>query len=134
VILADTGPLVALIDTADEDHAACRAFAPQTNFLLTTWPCLTEAMYILGRKFGFKQQRDLWHQVEIEAVVMHDSSAAEVTRMQQLMTQYQDLPMDLADASLVAAAEALNRTRIFTLDDDFKIYRLQDGRAFDIVP
>ena len=50
------------------------------------------------------------------------------------MTQYQDLPMDLADASLVAAAEALSLPRIFTLDGDFRVYRLSDGRPFEIVP
>ncbi|WP_228021538.1 hypothetical protein [Vasconcelosia minhoensis] len=54
--------------------------------------------------------------------------------MQALMEQYRDLPMDLADASLVAAAEALNQKRIFTLDRDFKICRFKGNQPFDIVP
>jgi predicted nucleic acid-binding protein len=32
------------------------------------------------------------------------------------MEQYADHPMDLADASLVAAAESLGTTRMFTID------------------
>ncbi len=54
--------------------------------------------------------------------------------MRTLMEQYRDTPMDLADASLVATAEALNLTRIFTIDSDFYIYRLFGRDAFEGVP
>jgi hypothetical protein len=50
------------------------------------------------------------------------------------MRQYQDVPMDLADASLVSAAETLNISRIFSLDSDFYIYRLQGKKAFEVIP
>ena len=50
------------------------------------------------------------------------------------MEKYRDTPMDLADASLVATAEVLRLKRIFTLDSDFLIYRLNDQAAFEIVP
>lgn len=42
--------------------------------------------------------------------------------------------MDLADASLVAAAETLGITRVFTLDHHFRVYRLKNAQAFDVVP
>ena len=42
--------------------------------------------------------------------------------MQELMLQYKDTPMDIADAALVSAAESLGYTSIFTLDSDFYIY------------
>ena len=42
--------------------------------------------------------------------------------------------MDLADASLVVAAETLNLGRIFTLDRHFYAYRLADGSALEVVP
>ncbi len=48
--------------------------------------------------------------------------------------QYRDMPMDLADASLVAAAEALGLTRIFTLNSDFQVYRWKGKREFEILP
>ena len=54
--------------------------------------------------------------------------------MRVLMEQYRDLPMDLADASLVAIAEERRLDRIFTLDADFHVYRLPRGRSFTIVP
>jgi hypothetical protein len=46
------------------------------------------------------------------------------------MDEYADHPMDLADASLVVAAEALRVTRVFTLGrSDFSTYRARIGRA-----
>jgi hypothetical protein len=54
--------------------------------------------------------------------------------MPALMEKYRDLPMDLADASLVALAEERTLDRIFTLDRDFRIYRLPRGKPFVLVP
>jgi predicted nucleic acid-binding protein len=42
--------------------------------------------------------------------------------------------MDLADASLVVAAEVLGIYSAMTLDSDFRVYRTRDGKAFDIFP
>ncbi len=50
------------------------------------------------------------------------------------MEKYNDTPMDLADASLVAAAESLNLRYVFTLDTDFRIYRINSSIPFEIVP
>lgn len=135
MILCDAGPLVALIDTADTHHVECTAILPRLSGpLITTWPCLTEAMHLLGRKFGFKQQRDLWHLIELEAIILHSPSVVESQRMRDLMDQYQNIPMDLADASLVAAAEVRGLTRIFTLDTDFRVYRILGSGLFEVVP
>jgi predicted nucleic acid-binding protein len=54
--------------------------------------------------------------------------------METLMRQYRDIPMDLADASLVAMAEVLNKRQIFTLDHDFYIYRLWGNQTFEVIP
>jgi predicted nucleic acid-binding protein len=56
----------------------------------------------------------------------------------ELMELYADHPMDLADASLVVAAEALDTRRIFTIDrDDFETYRVRRGHrhyALEVLP
>lgn len=64
---------------------------------------------------------------------LHEFIANEVDRMAVLMDKYKDQPMDLADASLVAAAERLATRRVFTLDSDFYIYRLSDGSALECI-
>jgi predicted nucleic acid-binding protein len=59
-----------------------------------------------------------------------DSSA--VQRAFELMEQYADHPMDLADASLLVAAEVLSAHRIFTIDrQDFATYRVRRGHRFE---
>jgi hypothetical protein len=59
---------------------------------------------------------------------------SDVARIRELMRKYQDTPMDLADASLVALAERLGVTRVFTLDSDFFVYGTSRGTAFEVVP
>jgi predicted nucleic acid-binding protein len=50
------------------------------------------------------------------------------------MEKYRDAPMDIADATLVAVAEARRLKRVFTLDSDFEIYRYRGRETFEIVP
>ena len=135
VTLCDTGPLVALVDRDDPHHARCVA-ALQTlpaQPLLTTWPCLTEAMYLLGRAGGLPAQDELWGYLADGLVVLHLPGATEWERMRTLMQQYHDAPMDLADASLVTAAERFHLRRIFTLDRHFYAYRIDGQHSFDVI-
>ena len=131
----DTGPLVALIDRKDSHHAACvAALSRLSPPMVTTWPCFTEAMHLLYGTRGHTGQDDLWGYLESGALLIHESSPEERTRMRELMAKYKDTPMDLADASLVAAAETSGVRRIFTIDSDFYVYRTADRRTFEIVP
>jgi predicted nucleic acid-binding protein len=134
--LTDAGALVALLDTDDPYHAACVAAARRlpTGPLLTTWVCFTEAMYLLGTVGGYRYQAALWNLRSTGRLVLHDLTAAEADRMAALMAQYQDTPMDLADASLVVVAESRALRRVFTTDSDFYVYRLADGSALEVVP
>ena len=55
-------------------------------------------------------------------------NSAAIERSFELMEKYADHPMDLADASLLMAAESLNANTIFTLDrHDFETYRIRRG-------
>lgn len=134
--LTDASPLVALINAKDNGHEKCMAALPSLSApLLTTWPAFTEAMYLLFSYGGYPAQKALWSYVEDGVLIFHTLGEVEQARMPQLMEQYRDRPMDLADASLVATAEALGIDRIFTLDSrDFHIYRLNNSGAFEVVP
>ena len=133
--LTDAGPLVALVDADDAAHSSCiAALSHLTKPLLTTWSCFTEAMYLVGSEGGYPAQDELWGYLEDGLVQIHEVSVAEHRRMRVLMRQYRDTPMDLADASLVAAAEVLNVTRIFTIDSDFRVYRIHRKTPFEIIP
>ncbi len=133
--LTDAGPLVALIDADEPDHERCRETLASLSLpLITTWPAFTEAMYLLGRGGGWHGQEPLWRLVLREDLVLAQPSAAANKRSASLMERYADRPMDLADATLVALAEERRLNRIFTLDADFHIYRLNGRRTFEIVP
>jgi predicted nucleic acid-binding protein len=133
-VLVDTGPLVALLDRSDPDHAACQETLGSLNdSMVTVWPVVTEAMYML-RAYG-QAQEALWEMIEMGAVEILPLGVDDVPRMKELMRKYRDLPMDLADAALVRVAERERLRRIFTLDRrDFQIYRPSRIGRFVILP
>ncbi len=135
MILMDTGPIIALLDTDDSNHTACMATAQRLppEPLLTTWPCFTEAMYLLGAVGGYRYQAKLWQLWEAKRLVLYDFTSTELERMPLLMEKYRDTPMDLADASLIVLAESLSLKQIFTVDRDFYVYRLADGTALEVI-
>ncbi len=131
--LTDAGPLVALLDEGETDHARCRKALQQLRGpLLTTWPAFTEAMYLLGEAGGWRAQEALWRLVQRGDLVV--DMPRHLGRMAEWMAQYESLPMDLADASLVALAEERGLRTVFTLDRDFRVYRLARGKSFRIIP
>jgi uncharacterized protein len=134
-MLVDAGPRVSLCDRDQPTHSRCQAiFESTTAPLVSTWACFVEAMHLVGRIGGFSLQEHLWGLVNRGIVRFHEHDEAECRRMAELMNRYQNVPMDLADASLVVTAETSGDRTVFTLDGDFRIYRLADGSAFSIVP
>jgi predicted nucleic acid-binding protein len=132
----DAGPLIALIDKGQGVvHRRClEAQRGLTGPLLTTWSCFTEAMYFLGHLGGWRGQKALWNFLSRSALIVHAPSLGEIERMQALMEKYEDVPMDLADASLVALAEVSGLKKIFSLDHDFYVYRIGGKDSFDVIP
>jgi len=104
MILVDAGPLIALIHKDDAHHARCvNTLQSITEPLGTVWPALTEAMYLLS--FSLKGQDALWEMVERGVVGLLTLDGRDMSRARDWMKKYKDLPMDLADAALVAVAE-----------------------------
>jgi predicted nucleic acid-binding protein len=133
-MLTDTGPIVSLLDD-DPGYSACLTVFTRLPAapLLTTWPCFTEAMYLLGKNGGYRYQAKLWQWHSARRVILHEATSNETARMAELMRKYRDVPMDLADASLMAA-ESIGTKRIFTLDSDFRFYLLANGAALEVIP
>jgi predicted nucleic acid-binding protein len=101
--------------------------------MLTVWPVIAEVMYLL--RTSLQAQEGIWEFLEADALLIADLGAEQRTRMRHLMRKYRDLPMDLADAGLVAVAERERISRIFTLDRrDFEVYRPAGIRRFEIIP
>ena len=62
------------------------------------------------------------------------STDISLKRCRTLIEKYSDLPMDFADATLVVLAEELNTDLVFTLDQDFQVYRVRGRKQFRVVP
>lgn len=135
ISLIDTGVLVAIVDKHSSGHPAClKAFETLSSPPLTTWACLTEAFYLIGKLCGWHGQKVLLSLLTEKAVRPHDANEDEVARLGELMEQYKDTPMDFADATLVALAEQTGIHQILTLDDDFFVYRINGKDSFAVFP
>jgi predicted nucleic acid-binding protein len=125
-VLLDTVPQVVWLDKGDGDHARYAAFfSVFQGQLVTTWQVLTEAGHLLPRHIVGRFMR--W--VAAEGVAVRELSPTAADDIAVLMEKYDDLPMDLADASLVWLAEQAGLVEISTLDEtDFGIYQLPTGQ------
>ena len=132
MVIADSGFWVALINRKDHFHSAARdALAALSDGLITTWPVLTEAAHLVLTRIGTTAQSRLMDFYLNGGTAVFDLNRDHAIRMQRLMTDYADLPMDLADASLVVLAEHLNDGRILSTDQrDFKTYRWKNRKPF----
>lgn len=128
--LVDAGPLVALFDSSDRHHAnAVRIVRLEPYPIFTTWAVLAEVAAVSHWQCWI----DCLAFVESGAVTVAHVERAALPHLIAWAKKYRDLPMDLADASLVALAHQLPTRRIITIDADFTVYRL-DGRAkFEII-
>lgn len=137
MILCDAGPLIALLDKSqpEEVRAKCRAVLPQlVTPLVTTWPSFNEALY-LTRKIGGRSLQQLLRRFEKEGILeIYPLTRPDITRIEALREEYKYLSTDTADASLIVTAEVLGLNRIFTLNENFRFYRINGFRPFEILP
>ncbi|MEH2288187.1 type II toxin-antitoxin system VapC family toxin [Nostoc sp.] len=133
MIIADTGFFVALGNQNDQYHQLSLQVLNALNEpLVTTYPVITETWYLLlARGGGNNAQCSFLREVAQEAFEVFDLRSHHVVRIVELMEKYNDLPMDMADASLVVLAEHLGHGRILTADQrDFNTYRWNNSNLF----
>ncbi len=132
MILVDTGFWLALASNKDRHHqAAKKALANVAEPLVTTWPVMTESCHLLSSRVGERAARAFIDSAARGAFEIFELSAEHLPRVGELMLRYVKLPMDLADASLVIAAEQLESGRILSTDQrDFGAYRWKNRKPF----
>lgn len=133
-LLLDTGAWVALLDKSERQHQVCvEVLEGWTGVLVTTEAVLTEAMYLVSP--SRRAQEACLSFLLRGAVQLVPQSIASLKRVAELMEKYADVPMDYADATLVALAEELGTDQVFTLDrNDFSVYRLPGRKPFFLLP
>jgi predicted nucleic acid-binding protein len=132
--VVDTGPLYAVVDRDDADHARCRAILEDRRYRFVI-PALVvaEATYLVGMRLGPKIEAQFLRGMEtmdIEAPAPEDWR-----RIAELVERYADFPLGGADASVVALAERLGAASIVTLDvRHFRAVRPRHGKTFQLLP
>lgn len=120
--LIDAGPLIGLFDRSDQYHfKALRFIEDYQGTLWTTWPVLTEVAHMLD--FSTKVQLAFMEWIRRGGLQLVDLTQDHLERIIALSEKFQDVPMDLADASLIVASEEKGIREIASIDSDFYIYR-----------
>ena len=128
-ILIDTGPIVALMNRRDKYHDRVLAFTRAfEGVYLTTWPVITEAMHLLRHSQAAQLNVLEWIRRGGLEIVPIDPS--DIDRLVALTHKYRDLPMDLADGSLIIIAERLHLRDILSIDSDYDVYRTLKKEPF----
>ncbi len=120
--LIDAGPLIALFDRSDSYHlAALRFLETYEGTLWTTWPVITEVSHMLD--FHIQSQINFLKWINRGGIKIVDLSEDHFHRIIQLCEKFDDVPMDLADATLIIASEVADIKEIASIDTDFYVYR-----------
>jgi hypothetical protein len=121
-LLVDSGPLIALFDRSDQYHTlVVNHLKTVDEVLLTTWPVVTEVSHMLD--FHIDAQLGFLKWIELGGLEVRNLNEADVSRIVELVEKYSNVPMDVADASLLILAEDLDTRRILSIDSDFEIFR-----------
>ncbi len=126
VVLADTGPLVALFNAGDNAHRWSLArFQEFTEPLITCEAVLAEALHLL-RKMppASANLLALWERDLLQVDFSVESEKAVIRR---LLRRFSNVPISFADACLVRMSEITLNCIVWTLDSDFRVYR-RSGR------
>ncbi len=121
-ILIDSGPLIALFDKNDRYHKSVLEFLKNYNGrLLSSWAVLTEVSHMLD--FHLQVQIDFLKWVHTGGLFIYNIEQNELKHIYTQMERYTNVPMDLADATLLYIAHKEKITKIASIDSDFDIYR-----------
>lgn len=124
--LIDAGPLIAMFNRDDRFHKPVINFLQKfQGSLITTWPVVTETSHMLD--FNIYAQVDFLKWIKRGAMKLVNLVYEDLERLIELTQRYANVPMDLADASLMVAAERMNIRYIVTIDSDFSIYRTENN-------
>jgi len=133
MIIVDTGAFLALFNEKDTHHSQAKiVFSNISEPLISTYQVITETCYMLTHSVSQRASFNFLRGFCLGTFEVFNFEKYHIERMLQLMENYVDLPMDLADASLVVLAEHLKNGRILTVDRrDFSIYRWNQNNSFE---
>ena len=120
--IIDSGPLIALFDGSDKYHNDVLNFMKEyKGKLITSWAVITEVSHMLD--FNLQVQIDFLKWCEVGGIEVYNITQDGISNIRVMMEKYIDIPMDLADGTLMYIANKENIKNIVSIDSDFDIYR-----------
>lgn len=138
MIVVDTGPLVAAVLYEDDDHRACVDLFSSAHLageqLVVPSFVVPEVCYLIQREAGAKVEAAFVRSLAAGDFAVADCELV-LERIAELMEKYADLPLGVADASVVAVAEEFGVREVATLDRrHFNVVRPRHTNAFTLLP
>ena len=136
MILLDTSGLLSALDESQRYHHECASLLGEASPPLLLSPfVLAELDYLLMRHIGRRAQAALLEEVARGAYQLELFGATDVERAREVVEQYADLDIGLADASIVVLAERHAVTEVLTLDQrHFRAMRIERRKRFKVLP
>jgi predicted nucleic acid-binding protein len=130
-VLADTGFLVALGIQRDPRHQAAKSFlAKYKGEIIVAAPVVVESCYFLS--VAGKMRLMDW--IAKGGVRLAELPIAAYADIGMIIGRFADLEPDFTDAAIVWLAQKTACRAILTVDArDFGIYRLKNGKRFELV-
>jgi predicted nucleic acid-binding protein len=117
VILADTGAILALIDSGDRHHDDLRLlYESAPDAWVIPWAVLPEVDYLVSTHIG-PQAQDLWMaDVATGGFAVEWGRDGDLAVAERICRRYKSLRLGLVDSVVIALAERLRVDAIATLD------------------
>ncbi len=116
-MIVDTGPFVAAANRDDRDHDACRRiFAEARGTLHVPAMVVAEATFMIERSGGSIAEAAFLRSLRSSRYVIEAPTNDDLRRAAELVERYADLRLGGTAASVIALAERLGDSTIFTLD------------------
>jgi uncharacterized protein len=135
-VVADTGPIYALIDASDNWHSRVHSWwsGASSNVVLPV-TILAEVTYLLQTRIGPIAEEAFMRAVADGEFTIEPLEDEDLPRIADIMHAYRDLPLGFVDASIVAISERLEAREILTTDrKHFGIVRPRHARALTLLP
>lgn len=136
MIIADTGPLVAIANDRDQYHETCMSLLGRHRGpVLVPAPVVVEVCQLLASRRGAQSEALFLTSLAAGELELLDLRPTDYGRAAELVQQYSNLPLGAVDASVIAAAERVGATDVATLDRrHFAIVQPKHVRAFTLLP
>lgn len=135
IVIADTGFVVALLNSSDARHIDVAAIYLQQQQILIPQTVLSEVAYLLGRNAGILTVVAFLRGIAASRFRLVALTDPDLERVAEILEKYADSRIDFVDASVMAVAERYGSTKILTLDQrDFRLFRPLHCQSFEILP